>query len=443
MNKITHVLTCAAALFAVVLSAQAGADAPTMVSLPGHKAMAPEIAVGGDGAINIVWIERTPKGEAIAAAGAASPEGHTHLAEADVFFARSTDGGKTFTAPLRVNDKSGSVWGFAISKPRVRVSPDGVIHIFYPGNRIAPKIGKPIVLPMYARSTDKGRSFSAPVSLGTVPESDNSAVVSGGLANAECFGTIAVDDRGGVYAYWIDTRDMSKEHANGKIFSAVSYDNGRTFGKDFEVFPADACPCCQITATVHEGRIYMGSRQVSAKGTRDSAIAISSDRGRTFKPRVLWGGARWQIEGCPLKPTSLAVDGRYVYAAAYDGGADPQGAYFSRSTDGGNTFEPAVLLHPGAIVSDAPAIAVLDGKIVAAWHAKTGGGRRINISVSQDHGATFSAPVEIPSPPGSGIHPVMASRDGGIQIAWQQGDTIVTRHIGAGELSPGGGAASR
>lgn len=421
----------AIACFALATAA-AAADL-TVVSPAGRKAMAPEIAVGADGAVHLIWLERTPEGEKIAAAGATSKEGHTHLAETDLWFARSTDGGATFGAPVRVNREAGAVWGFPSSKPRVAVSADGTVHVFYPANSMDARVGKPIVLPMYARSTDNGRSFTAPVMLGTVPESDNSDVVSGGLANAECFGTMAIDDRGGVYAYWIDTRDISKETPNGKIFSAVSTDNGRSFGKDFEVFPADACPCCQVTAITYEGRVYMGSRQVSRDGNRDSVVAISSDRGKSFAPRVRWGGAPWKIEGCPLKPTALAVDGRNVYAASFNGGADPQGAYLSRSTDGGQSFEPAVPLHPGAAVSDAPVVAVLDGMLVAAWHAKTGGDRRIYMGVSRDGGKTFAVPVELPAPPGTGTHPVVAKRAGGVQLAWQQGDTVVTRFISAGD----------
>lgn len=404
-----------------------GAD-PLVVSPAGHKAMAPEIAIGADGAIHIIWLERTPEGERIAADGAASKEGHTHLAAVDIWLARSTDGGASFSAPSRVNAEPGAVWGFPVSKPRVLVSPDGAIHVFYPGNSTEPRTGKPIVLPMYTRSTDGGRSFGAPVTLGAVPDSDNSHLVSG-LANAECFGTMTIDDRGGVFAYWIDTRDMSEQQPNGKIFSAVSYDNGKSFGKDFEVFPADACPCCQITATTQGGKIYMGSRQVSREGFRDSVVAVSTDRGRSFQPRVRWGGARWQIDACPLKATALAVDGKYVYAAAFDGGAEAQGAYLSRSSNGGRSFDKAVPLHAAASVSDAPVLAVVKDRLIAAWHAKTDGDRRIYASVSRDRGATFSAPAEIPAPAGNGIHPVMAVRAGGVQLAWQQGDTVVTRHL--------------
>jgi hypothetical protein len=226
---------------------------------------------------------------------------------------------------------------------------------------------------------------------------------------------------------------MSETQTNGKIFAAVSTDNGASFSRDFEVFPADACPCCQITATAHDGKIYLGSRQVSATGQRDSVIAVSTDRGRSFSPRVRWGGAAWAIEGCPLKPTALAVDDDNVFAAAFNGGADPQGAYVSRSSDGGRSFGPAVPLHPGAAVSDAPVLAILNGRLVAAWHAKTGADRRIYMSASQDQGHSFSTPVEVPAPAGAGTHPVMALRAGGIQLAWQQGDAVVTRFIAAGD----------
>lgn len=424
-----NVLSCFTAMLALVLATPVHAAGTTTVSETGHKAIAPEIAVSVDGAINLVWIERTPEGEQIAAAGAASREGHTHLAEADLWFARSTDGGATFTVPLRINAEQGTIWGFQVSKPRVLASPDGAIHVFYPGNAMAPKLNKPIVLPMYARSGDMGRSFSTPVALGAVPASDNSDIVSGGLANAECFGTMTVDERGGVFAYWIDTRNMSKDSANGKIYSAVSNDSGRTFSRDFEVFPADVCPCCQITATTAGGRIYLGSRQVSAEGARDSTIAISTDRGRSFQPRVRWGGATWMIEGCPLKPTALAVSGENIYAASFNGGADPQGAYFSRSSDGGKTFSPAVPLHPGAAVSDAPVIVLLDGRIVVAWQAKTDAGRNIYLAVSRDGGATFSPPAELPASPGVSVAPVLAVRAGGVQIAWQQDDAIMTRYL--------------
>ncbi len=427
MSRITA--SAVLALLTLVPGLADAAAGPVNVSPAGHKAMAPEIAVAPDGTIFVLWLERTTRGEQIAAAGAASAEGHTHQAEADIWLARSVDGGASFSAPGRVNARDGAVWGFPVSKPRIGVSASGTVHVFFPGNAVEPRTGKPIVLPMASRSRDGGRTFDPPHVLGAVPESDNSHLVSG-LANAECFGTMTLDERGGAFAYWIDTRDMTTEQPNGKVFSAVSTDDGATWSRDFEVLPADTCPCCQLTATTAAGRIYLGSRRVSPAGDRDSVVAISSDRGRSFQPRTAWGGAPWRIEGCPLKATALAVDGAAVYAAAFDGGATPPGARVSRSLDGGRSFQPALPLHPAAAVSDAPVLAVSNGVLIAAWHAKAGDGpRQVYVSRSLDRGGAFSPPARVTAGDDSGGYPVLAVRGQGVQLAWQQGDTIVSRHL--------------
>lgn len=414
------------AAFMLGLAGPAMASTGTVtVSPDGHRAMAPEMAVSADGSINLIWIERTPEGERIHEAGAASAEGHTHLAETDLWFSRSTDDGKTFSTPLRVNAREGAVWGFAISKPRIRTTADGTVHIFYPGNDVDGKSGKPVVQPMYLRSLDQGKSFGAARALAAIPDSDHSDIIRGGVANAQCFGTLVADDAGGVHAYWVDTRDMGADSPHGKIFSAVSTDNGESFGADFEVFPADVCPCCQLTATIADDKIYIGSRQVDADGNRDSVVAVSADGGKSFQPRVRWGGAHWQIEGCPLKPTELLVNGDRIYTVSFNGAADPQGVYLSRSLDGGKSFEAAIALHPQAAVSDAPAMALVGDRLVVVWHAKLGAERQVFYAVSADQGKSFGEPVRL----GSGMYPVVSPRAGGLQFAWQQDSVVVTRFV--------------
>ncbi|MCC7259083.1 MAG: exo-alpha-sialidase [Gammaproteobacteria bacterium] len=414
------------AAIAMALVAAAGAVQaadPVVVSPPGRKAMAPEIAVAPDGALVVLWLERTPAGDA--------GQGNHNQAAADLWLARSVDGGASFGAPVRVNATPGAVWGFPVSKPRVAVSPAGVVHVFHAGNAQHARTGKPLVLPLYTRSTDGGRSFGEPRVLGGMPDARLGSPVEGSDI-AELFGTLAIDGRGGVYAYWIDTRAMTKEQPNGKVWSAVSLDDGVTFGAEFEVLPADTCPCCQLTTATQDGRVFLGSRRVNPEGTRDSTVAVSIDRGRTFAARVRWGGTPWKIEACPLKATALAVDGEFVYTAAFDGGASPQGAAWSRSSDGGRSFEPARPLHATATVSDAPVLALAGEALVAAWHAKAGGAeRRVFVAVSRDRGRSFSAPVEVPAPAGNGTYPVLTARAGGVQLAWQQADAILTRYLAA------------
>jgi hypothetical protein len=339
------------------------------------------------------------------------------------------DGGKTFSVPVQLNQKPGDVWGFSVSKPRIVTGANSTIHVFYPGNDVSPTNGKPEAVSLYTRSTDGGHSFDKPRRLNEMATTDASDLVHGGLTHAHVFGTIATDGKGGVYALWIDTRDMAKEGDYGKVFMAVSRDDGATFGKDREILPADVCPCCQLTAFVdREGRLYVGSRQVEGK-FRDSVVMVSTDGGRSFSPRQRVVGTRWEIEGCPLKPTSVVAANGVITSAYYTAGEQPPGAYVTRSTDGGKTWSKPMLTHPGAVTSDAPVLTLAGKTLHLFWHAKMADGvRRVFTRASTDMGASFGPVAELPAPAGVPAQlPAVAGRDdGSVQVAWQQGTEVRT-----------------
>lgn len=415
---------------ALATSAWAGADPSVLVSAPERRALGPEVAIGRDAAINVIWLDKGVLGapQDPAKAPPAAGGGHSHQSWTDLLYARSTDGGRTFSKPLRVNAEDGEIWGFAASKPRVGVGPAGTVHIYYPANENSPATGKPVAVSRYVRSTDSGKTFSKPARLNTHATTDASEFVHGGLSHAHAFGTMSVARDGTVYTYWIDTRAMAKDGDNGMMYSAVSTDDGATFSPDREAFPADICPCCQVSAVaVDRNTVFVGARQVYGDNLRDATVARSDDGGKTFGQRVRLGGKPWKINGCPLKPTAIAVDGNFVYAAAHNGAEEPAGVYFARSRDGGKSFTDVQPMHPEAAVSDAPVIAVSAEKVLVAWHAKTNEGRRIYFRVSTDRGATFGAVQEVGAPPGTAMHPALAAdADGTVHLVWQQGDEIRT-----------------
>ena len=405
-------------------AAHHGAE-PVTVSSPQHKAQSPEIALGPDGSVHMVWIDENTA----AAAADHAKYGHSHVAATNLLYARSADGGRTFSEPVRLNRQPGDVWGFSVSKPRVVAGANGTIHVFYPGNDVNPLNGKPEAVALYTRSTDGGRSFAAPQRLNEMATTDASDFVHGGLTHAHVFGTLTVDGRGSVYALWIDTRDMAKEGDSGKVFMAVSRDDGATFERDREILPADVCPCCQLTAFVDgRGLLYVGSRQVDG-GYRDSVVMVSADGGRSFGPRQRVTGSRWAVDGCPLKPTSVvAADGALV-SAFYSAGEQQPGAYVTRSTDGGRSWSQPLLAHPGAVTSDAPVLALAGDTLHLFWHAKLADGvRHVYTRASSDLGASFGPIVELPAPAGVPAQlPAVAGRpDGSVQVAWQQGTEVRT-----------------
>jgi hypothetical protein len=392
------------------------------ISVEGRRAISPEIATGPDGSINVIWLDKGLTADR-PAPKPRNPGEHSHLSSTDLYFTRSEDSGRNWREPVRVNREPGSVWGFAVSKPRIRVGESGTIHIFFPANDRSPVTGLAVIAAHYTRSTDGGKIFETSRKINSPAPNDQSEMLRDGIGASHSFGTMGQAPDGSILALWLDARDMKGPQDGALVYAAMSHDDGENFSEEYLVLKGDACPCCQMTAAFSEDSVLLGYRHIYADG-RDSAVARSENGGRTFEARARLPFKPWAIDACPLKPTALAVDGVHVYAAAYTGGEEPGGIYFSRSTDGGKSFTGRMQIHGDAVLADAPQLTVApDGTVQLVWHAKTGGPRRLFYSESDNAGQTFSAPKELPTPDGSSAYPATAvARDGRQFVVWQQED---------------------
>jgi hypothetical protein len=354
--------------------------------------------------------------------------GHTHKTYNDLYFARSTDGGRGFSAPLRINATPGELWGFATSRPRIAVSRSGIIHIFYHANRHDRGAPRQAVDARYTRSTDGGKTFEKARTLNAFAAGRDD----GELSEAHCFGTMGVAPNGDVHAYWIDTRHMKSEKDNGAVYGIASRDEGKTFEKERLVFENEACPCCQLNVAFSpNNKVFVTQRSVVGDGSRNATVARSDDGGRTFAPRVAVSDKKWMIEGCPLKPLNLTVDAKgRIYAAWFAGEMQPSGAYFSVSEDKGKTFGKPIALHPDAKLSDHPQIAVAsDGSVRVVWDAKVGETKRVYFRASNDRGKTFGPVTELPMAAGAADYPVIASSRNKTFVVWQLNGRIRFRAV--------------
>ncbi len=439
MNRLLAVVTALCSTCLLAASLPAGM---VRVSDAARHTLAPDVAVDSRGNIAVIWLDKEPAAAAALASdagmdhagmqhGAGGPPDR-HLSSMDLYFARSTDGGHRFGKPVRVNREPGQVWGFAVSKPKVAIAPTGTIHIAYPANAVSSVPGKSVLVMYYTRSTDGGKSFEQPRLLHQVPALDQSAFMDGGFTTAHAFGSIGVAPDGSVHAIWVDTRDWDRERGAGSAYYTRSTDDGRTFTPEAAALPTDVCPCCQIMLAFDAAsNVYAGARQVTGDGHRNSSIGrMPAGSGRVAQ-RARMATVPWKLEGCPLKPTVVAVDGNSVYAAAYHGGENPAGVYAAVSTNGGESFATEFAIHPEATVSDAPALVLAGGtQPVIAWHGKTSGVRRVFWRSLARGGGAMGPVRELASPEGTAQAPALAARpDGRVQLVWQQGDQILTTII--------------
>jgi hypothetical protein len=284
-----------------------------------------------------------------------------------LWFARSNDNGRTFTAPARI-----------AALPKVLVGRHRGPRVAIAGNAI---IVTAISSDLYAwRSTDGGRTWSKPQIVNDKP-----------TAAREGLDGLAADSQGHVAVAWLDDRD-----APGKrLYGAFSNDGGATWSKNVLLYQSPErtiCECCHPSlAALGNGEFAVMWRNVIA-GSRDFYTLRIRD-GKPVSSAAKLGEGTWKLSACPMDGGGIAVANGATYTVwrrehdiyldqpgkpetKLGGGQDAAlaanaaGPYAVWSTPQGiqalapGTSKPATLAPAGAF----PAIVALpDGAMLAAW----------------------------------------------------------------------------
>jgi len=330
----------------------------------------PTVAVDTRGAPAVAWVDQRLR---------------------DVFFQTySRDGKPRLAQPVNVS-RTAQVFSWL---PRVVLSPRHPDDVFILWQEIVFSGGSHGGDIFFARSRDGGATFERPLNLSTSPGGDgkgriNKDVWHNGSLDLE----IAAD--GTLYAAWTEY--------HGALWLSRSTDRGGTFSKPVQVGGSDAKPArAPALAAGREGSLYI-AWTIGEDDGADIHVAASADGGRTFSdPRIAA-----QTRGYSDAP-KIAVDGRgaihLVHAESTGGPFDRYHVRYTRSPDGGRTFEPAREISkpdPRGSTSAAFPALVVDGgdRLHVLWeiyrdHREPP--RGLAFTVSRDRGATFSAPALVP-----------------------------------------------
>ena len=287
----------------------------------------------------------------------------TREGTSNIYLAKSRDGGRTFGSNVRVNDVPGTAGLFGAT---VALDRQNRAHVVWFDNRD----GDYDVY--YAGESDRGDGVTAAVRVNDDKDDPGEADAFGdgdrSPASGPAFQTlpsVAVDQNRTIYVAWQDYR---RDQAD--IYFAKSTDGGNTFGVN---------------------------------------LRVNDDLGRAGQ----------------LYP-SLAVDARgTLYLAWHDFRKGNQDIYFSRSTDGGQTFGRNVRVNDDSDTAGQfnPSLAVdADGTVYLAWHDLRAGQSDIYFAASRDGGATFSANRRLNDDRGEAyqFHPSLgAGRKGAVAVAWE------------------------
>lgn len=294
----------------------------------------------------------------------------------EVLFARSTDGGQSFTAPVHVLDPDGPLgpWNYYYSEQMQIALSGSRIHVvwtifdeFYGLAEI-----------FHAASTDGGRTFSEPLMV-----SENDGVNSYGPSIS-----IRSDEVGVAWA----NADFGGGMKTGAEYGR-SLDGGASFATPVWLATSGLCPAVRNTAAGTYAAWTLASNAVFNQ--EQVHFARSDDGGATFSTS-LWVDQLPQKSWCPhVVAASGAI---YIVWEEGDAFVDRK-IMFARSIDGGLSFSAAKPLSDPARDATCPFFTSgTDGRLLVSWSYADPAFIAVQSVLlhSSDGGSTFSPPLVIP-----------------------------------------------
>ncbi len=370
----------------------------------------PFMKVGPDGKLYLVWTE------ADGSTASASGE-HNHGTDTMVraaFMASSGDGGKTWSAPIRMNDQVENVQGDE-NEAKIAFGPGGQVYSAW---AIPDPTGNKMKANVRFSMLDASGKFGPAQTLNEVP-------------NAARFPAIQTGPDGTIFIAWIDRRIDSP--APRQIYMTRISPTGETLTKNYQIAD-DSCECCRITLAFADGgkTIYMAYRLKPANNIRNIVVRKSTDGGATFGAPVTVSDDGWEIAGCPHSGAVMTTDAKgNVHVIWYTAGRKPEeaGIYYSVSKDGGQTFSPRRLVDAGNGTGVLrPYLAVGEqGEVYMAWmnYPKGKDQTQIYFRHLMADGTTMSPVQQVSQSEGSAVWPNMTVSKDTVYLSWteQKGDS--------------------
>jgi len=352
----------------------------------------------------------------------------------DIYAATSRDGGRSFRAPVRVNQNAGEASVSGEQPPRIglitnRAADPSIVVMWTAKGQGGTRL-------VSARSNDAGRSFAPATS---VPGSDAS-----GNRGWE---SLAVRSNGEPIAVWLDHRDMAARpsaaggaHQHGAAMqhqtdSAAAAQLSQIFfarlndPASAHAIASSVCYCCKTSvAAAADGNIVAAWRHVYPGNIRDIAFTKSPDGGRTFAPPVRVSDDHWVLDGCPENGPAVALDHTSAIHIVWptlvrdSAGVESLALFYATSGDGQRFTKRQQIPTQG--IPRHPQIAIAPtGRITVTWDEQFKGVRRVVVArgkVDDSHPLRFARESATEE---AGAYPVVASLPDGALVAWTSGST--------------------
>jgi hypothetical protein len=383
--------------------AQVSFTAPVRISL-NAGAHAPVVHVGRAGIIFASWFERS----------------------ADIYFAKSTNGGKSFSSPVRASRQvTTNIYTSMLQRaPEFVVDTKGTIHLVWTEGRLGSQSDV-----WYIRSTDQGTTWTQPTSIMDADDSQK---------YAQDFSAIACDSSDNLYVSYLDNRWLMRGAASDhyQMHMQRSTDGGKTWldpviANKLSVLSSGTCECCrQDIAVSPEGHVYIAFRTsqdlTNSLDDRSIFICRSWDKGVTWDNSIRCQTGTWNLTACPTKGPHISLNPHEDLFVSWNDARDDSAwlfSYFAMLPKGETEIFPNVSMSQRAQSGMWPAIAMTPLGYVAYAFMPSGG--PVQFTYSSDGGNTWNRDRALPGRSGDdqSLPSIAFDAKGNVLVAWQDADS--------------------
>ena len=342
---------------------------------------------------------------------------------------KSSDLGKTFATPIKVNLKGQKIGADGEARPKIAVGLEGNIYVTWTEALKTPFAG----YIWFARSIDAGKTFEKPY----IVHQHRAEIT-------HRFDALNVASNGNITVSWVDKRDLmaaklaNKPYTGAAIYYAVSSNKGASFAPELKLADS-SCECCRIATTNKpDGTVVALWRHVFAGSERDHMIAEIPPFNNKFNEKVVSHRAtfgHWVIDGCPHHGAAITSGGSatnwWGYHMAYFDGNDANnsnktgisnntgpGLFYSRMDGEAWVASPPKKFGDNNNQAGHPALLSIDENVWLVWREIYGGKTSILGMFSNDGGRSWNEAKTLASTQQKADYPNLIAHKNQVYLSW-------------------------
>jgi len=245
----------------------------------------PQVMVDQKGSVHLIYLRGDPQ-------------------HSDIFYTHSDNGGRSFSAPLRVNSQAGSAIAVGTVRGAHLAIGRGWVHVAWMGSdRAEPKAPQNASPMLYARLSDNARAFEPQRNL-----IHTHAGLDGGAS-------VAADNAGNVYVAWHAPTSKGAGEQARKVWIVRSSDDGKSFSEEEQATDTTTgvCGCCGMRLfAAPDGSLY-GMYRTADQVIHRNMELLKFGRNSTHATAMELGAMNASM--CIMSTSAFAASDRGVLAA--------------------------------------------------------------------------------------------------------------------------------